>query len=250
MGNGSVKRAHKRAKAKRNRIKVVRTPANLATTSPLTNQTENTNKISEKSNEEPEKQDRQTNIKRPLPWIYGVFGVCIIFSPFVLDRHSLVLAWTQDSPINWNAQAIVFYLGIFALFPFVHALAAAQALGSSRKYATKEDRELSRVISERALSWVSIGILTGILYALFSINALQHSFKVTSVISDVSIVGGISGLVACMPYNIKVTFVTMRRLRKNLPKRWLRVTSAFGIMDIFLISKLVGLPQFISHLVH
>ena len=120
--------------------------------------------------------DQQSDPSRPWPWIYLVAASCIIFSPFLLSEHSFVLAWTQDSPVNWSAQATIFYLGIIALIPFIHALAAAQALGTSGS-ATKEDQGLSRQISGKALSLVSIGILVGILYALFSLNGLQERYS-------------------------------------------------------------------------
>ena len=249
MGTNSAKRQRQKENEKKRQTTIARVQA-TSNTKPQTDQINDSKQKSQEAVIEAGESDKRSDARKPWPWIYLVAAACIFFSSISLTEHSFILSWTQDSPVNWNAQTAIFFLGIIALIPFIHALAAAQALGTAPRYATKEDRKLSRLICERALSWVAIGILAGILYGLFSLNGIQHNFKVTSVISDVSIVGGIAGLAICMPYNIKVTFVTMRRLRKHLTDRWIKTTIAFGIMDIFLLSKLAGLLQFISHLVH
>ncbi len=178
-----------------------------------------------------------------VPWIIVVAAAIATSSIFLPDNWAF--SWTKDPSPGW-AQPAVLLVGLIAMIPFLHALAATQGLATT-KSSTIEDRKLWRAVCEKALLYVAAGIFSGTLYALFTFDGAPSSVKITSVIADLATIGGILGLAACIPYNIKMTATALRKLRIVKKKSWQLTTQAVAIMDLLISYKLLFLLPFILH---
>lgn len=177
------------------------------------------------------------------PWIIAIAGVISLSSIVLPD--SWALSWTEDPSPNW-AQPTVLLVGLIAMIPFLHALAATQGLAAA-KGSSIEDQKLWRTVCEKALLYVAAGIFSGTLYALFTLDGAPSRVKVTSVIADIATIGGILGLTACIPYNIKMTKVALARLRNVKKKLWNSIIQGICVMDFLIVSKLLFLLPFVLH---
>jgi hypothetical protein len=153
------------------------------------------------SNGSKPREERNDSLKTlSFPWIIVVAGAISLSAIFLPD--SWALSWTEEPSPNW-AQPTVLLVGLIAMIPFLHALAATQGLAAA-KGSSIEDQKLWRTVCEKALLYVAAGIFSGTLYALFTLDGAPSEVKVTSVIADLATIDGILGLAVCIPFNIKI----------------------------------------------
>ncbi len=193
----------------------------------------------------PSRNGHTTPVSREMrfPWIIGVASVITLGS---IVPNTWAFAWTRDPSSVW-AQPTFLLVGLVALIPFLHALTAAQGLAST-KGCTEEDRELPRAVSEKALSRVAAGILSGTLYALYVFSDGPPGIKATSLVADLATIGGVLGLLTCIRYNIKMMKSSLIRLQGINRRNWRNILSAIVVIDLLLSWKLAYLLPSVIHM--
>jgi hypothetical protein len=132
------------------------------------------------------------------------------------------------------------------LGPLLYALIATQFLATTNG-ATVEDKKRWRAVCDKTLLYVAAGILSGTLYALYNLDGAPSDLKVTSVIADLATIGGIIGLCACMPYNIRMTKRALARLRIINKKYWMNAIETMVVIGLLTGYKMDFLLPFMLH---
>ena len=96
MSTKNARRARK--KEKQRQVQLAKATSSAAAAPQVNDQ-----KNSAEPAKHPVTRDSKSDTKRQWPWMYLVAAGGIAFH-FLITDHSFILAWTQDSPVNWDAQ--------------------------------------------------------------------------------------------------------------------------------------------------
>ncbi|GAA1560802.1 hypothetical protein GCM10009804_16990 [Kribbella hippodromi] len=148
-----------------------------------------------------------------------------------------VLIWSEDDGPAF-AQPAVLLGGFVATTVFLHAIVvlqlAARAAGDLAVQFAKETYE-------KALGRTGIGVLVATTLVFLQFDGAPDGLSVTGVLGDAATVGGIVGLIACIPHNLWVTFKTLRRLRTERVPRWFTIHVTLAVIDSYLLYRLLVL---------
>lgn len=169
----------------------------------------------------------------PVPWAVLWLGVIMLAGIF-LPADWIVL-WSKDDGPR-AAQSAVLVGGFVGTTVFLHAIVvlqlAARSGGDDAVRAAKRTYEV-------ALALTGIGVLVGTTMVFLQFNGAPDGVKVTGVLSDAATVGGIVGLIACLPHNLRVTFSTLRRMRAERLPHWFKVHMTLAVIDTYLLYRLL-----------
>ncbi|MEU4605263.1 hypothetical protein AB0F43_19955 [Kribbella sp. NPDC023972] len=145
--------------------------------------------------------------------------------------------WSRDDGPP-AAQTAVLLGGLVATTAFLLALAALQgvALRTGSSFA-----QTARNTYEKALGYTGIGVLLGTTLVFLKFDGTPAGVKVTSVLSDAATVGGIVGLLACLPHNLRVVFSTLRQMWTEHPSYAVRMVLMLGLVSYLLVRQFLVL---------
>jgi hypothetical protein len=148
-----------------------------------------------------------------------------------------VTLWSRDDSPR-VAQTAVLLGGLFATTAFLVALAALQgvALRSGNSFA-----QTAKDTYQKALGYTGIGVLVGTTLVFLKFDGTPAGITVTSVLSDAATVGGIVGLLACLPHNLRVVFTTLRRMWAERPSQAVRMLLILGLVSYLLVRQFLVL---------
>jgi hypothetical protein len=168
-----------------------------------------------------------------MPW--AVLGLTVLLLGGLGLPEDWITLWTRDDAPE-AAQSAVLLSGFFAITVFLHAIVVLQlATRSSDDPVVRT----AKATYQLALGRTGIGVLVGTTLVFLQFGLASDEVKVTSVLSDAATVGGIVGLVACVPHNLRVTFTTLRRLRIERLPQWLTIHVTLAVIDGVLLYRLL-----------
>jgi hypothetical protein len=94
---------------------------------------------------------------------------------------------------------------------------------------------------EVALGRTGIGVLVATTVVFLQFTRAPDGVSVTGVLGDAATVGGIAGLLACVPHNLAVTFCTLRRMRARRLPNWVKIHLTLAVIDAYLLYRLLVL---------
>lgn len=171
----------------------------------------------------------------PLPWAVFWLGVMMLAGIFL--PRDWVLIWSEDHAPAF-AQPAVLLGGFLATTVFLHAIVvlqlAARAAGDLAVQSAK-------ATYEKALGRTGIGVLVATTLVFLQFDQVPNGPSVTGVLGDAATVGGIVGMLACIPHNAWVTFKTLRRLRTDRVPRWFTIHMTLAVIDTYLLYRFLVL---------
>jgi cytochrome bd-type quinol oxidase subunit 2 len=167
--------------------------------------------------------------RAPAFWI--TWSACAI----LVVPSDWVTLWSRDDAPQ-AAQTAVLLGGLVATTAFLLALAALQALALRTKSSFVQT---ARNTYEKALAYTGIGVLVGTTLVFLKYDGTPEGIKLTSVLSDAATVGGITGLLACLPHNLHVIATTTRRMWREHPSRAVQLLLILAIVAYLLVKQAV-----------
>lgn len=168
-----------------------------------------------------------------MPW--AVFWLAVIMFASIGLPEDWILLWSKDDGPQ-AAQSAVLIGGFVATTVLLHAIVVLQlAARSGADDVVRSAKDTYQI----ALARTGIGVLVGTTMVFLQFNGAPDGIKVTSVLSDAATVGGIVGLIACVPHNVWVTFTTLRRMRAERLPHWFKVQMTLAVIDTYLLYRLL-----------
>lgn len=180
-----------------------------------------------------QKTTQTRRVKQPLPW--AIFWLAVMMlSDLVLPPGWIALWSREDTPDA--AQTAVLLGGFLATTVFLHAIVVVQM---AVRDLGDDALQAARRTYHTALARTGIGVLVGTTLVFLQYGGDMQGTKVTSILSDAATVGGIVGLLACVPYNLRITFTTLRRLRVERLPHWFTIHITLAVIDTYLLYRLL-----------
>lgn len=167
----------------------------------------------------------------------SVVGV-VMLADFALPK-SWVYAWTQDQTPIWAKEAFL-WPGLIATVTFVHACIATQTAANTRA-ATERERQAVTAVYRVSAACGAGGALCGTLLAFIAAAQMPTGMKLTTLASDLTMVGTVVGLAAAVPFCIFHTWRAVTWL--SSVNEWMHrlVMLLLAVFDTWAIEKVLRL---------
>jgi hypothetical protein len=168
-----------------------------------------------------------------MPW--AVFWLAVMMLASIALPRDWIMTWSRDDAPQ-AVQSAVLLGGFVATTVLLHAIVVLQL---AARAGDDETVAAAKRTYEVALARTGIGVLVGTTLVFLQFGDAPDGVKVTSVLSDAATVGGIAGLIACMPHNVRVTFTTLHRMRADRLPSWLKIHATLAVIDTYLLYRLL-----------
>ncbi len=185
----------------------------------------------------------------PLPWI--LFAITAVMSVTTFYRKDWMYAWSHDHTAAW-ANASFLWTGLVAAVAFVHACIATQ-VAANAYHSDSDQHKAVGAIYRIAATCSAGGAFTGSLLAFSAASGLPPEIKVTTLVSDLAVVGTIAGLAVGTPFYIAHTWRSLRWLAAFDRQKYAELMLVLSIFDgwaLFNIARfLPGSAEFLAYII-
>jgi hypothetical protein len=169
--------------------------------------------------------------------MFSVVGV-IILTDYFLPKN-WAYSWTQAQTPSWANMSFL-WSGLIAAVTFIHACITTQTAAITDGSTERERQMLTKVYRVSAACSAG-GALCGTLLAFLAAAQMPSGMKLTALVSDLTMVGTVTGLAMASPFYIFHTWRTINRLKAINRRSRLELIVLLSIFDAWISDRIIPL---------